>query len=189
MLLAPHQNAQEWTLFIGDRGIVDALMNKTMIMVPACKSNAVTAVWFSAAHVLQLLAMTFVAGQKGWDGVLLVVLMAADFALRWGFRDIQLARNWMTDADVVAETNVFQFGSRTIMLGAIEKFLGCKRTLWMDQIMSPHPRRDAWLKSLFGEKFDEDKFTDSDLSWIKLSSSLATHSAAILRQTTMANSV
>ena len=33
MLVAAHQNAQEWTLFVGDRSVVDTLLNKPMIAV------------------------------------------------------------------------------------------------------------------------------------------------------------
>jgi hypothetical protein len=36
--------------------------------------------WFGCAHVLQLLAMTYVAAQKGWDGVAMVIAMLLDFA-------------------------------------------------------------------------------------------------------------
>ena len=31
--------------------------------------------YFQAAHFVQLLAMTFVAAQKGWDGLTLLMLM------------------------------------------------------------------------------------------------------------------
>ncbi|KAF2228355.1 hypothetical protein EV356DRAFT_549880 [Viridothelium virens] len=189
MLLAPHQNAQEWTLFMGDRGVIDTLLNKAMIVVPKCRVNKVAAAWFRAAHIFQLLAMTFAAGQKGWDGVLLVILMVADFAYQWRFRGMGLAKAWIADAGIRAEAHMFLFSSRTIMLGAIEKFRGCKRTIWMDQILPPHPRRDAWLKNLFEEEFNEACFMEFDLSWIKLSSSLAAASAEILQQTTMAESV
>ncbi|KAF2099166.1 hypothetical protein NA57DRAFT_76398 [Rhizodiscina lignyota] len=189
MLMAPHQNAQEWTLFIGDRGIVDTLLNKPMIMVQDCRANSVAAAWFTAANLLQLLAMTFVAGQKGWDGVCLVILMTAEFAFQWRTQSIRLAKAWVAEAGIDAQVNSFQFGSRMIMLGAIEKFLGCKRTVWMDQIIPPHPRREAWLCNLFEEPFDEASFIPSDIAWIKLSGALATLSANILQRTTMADEV
>jgi hypothetical protein len=65
---------------VGDRGIIDALLNKPMITVDGQVSKWLN-VWFRSADVLQLLAMTFAAAQKGWDGVALVILMLFDWAV------------------------------------------------------------------------------------------------------------
>jgi hypothetical protein len=80
MLCATHSNSYEWDLYVGDRGIIDALLNKPMITVDGQVSKWLN-VWFRSADVLQLLAMTFAAAQKGWDGVALVILMLFDWAV------------------------------------------------------------------------------------------------------------
>jgi hypothetical protein len=46
------------------------------------------------------------------------------------------------------EAKTFQFGGRTQMLNAIQVLSGSKVTSWMDDIIVPHPRRDAVLKHL-----------------------------------------
>ena len=142
MLVASHQNSQEWTLFIGDRGVIDSLLNKPMISVSQCRINRVIAVWFRIAHLLQLLIMTFVAAQKGWDGVLLLALMAADIPTRWRFRNRGLAKSWISDARVTADVYTFHFSSRMVMLGAIELFRG-HQPYYLDGLhrtTSPPPR-------------------------------------------------
>jgi hypothetical protein len=58
MLCATHSNSYEWDLFVGDRGIIDALLNKPMITIDDPVSQGLI-LWFRSADVLQLLAMTF----------------------------------------------------------------------------------------------------------------------------------
>lgn len=79
MLVSIHQNANIWHLFIGDRAIVDTLLNKTMISFTG--PCAVVAAWLHAAYFLQLVAMTRVAAQKGYDGIFLLALMLTMRAL------------------------------------------------------------------------------------------------------------
>ncbi len=62
MLSAVHENANTWYLYMGDRGVIDWFLNKTMLSTPS--ASRVLMGYFGLAHVSQLLAMTFVAAQK-----------------------------------------------------------------------------------------------------------------------------
>ncbi|KAF4537742.1 Ankyrin repeat-containing protein [Lasiodiplodia theobromae] len=106
MLVTTHQNAMEWHLFTGSRAVVDTLLNKTMFAIPphqtALTGPVVVARWLRLAHALQLLAMTFTAAQKGWDGVCLVVLLALNAIGRWRMREGSLASWWLAVEGVSA---------------------------------------------------------------------------------------
>lgn len=158
MLVATHQNAVEWHLYIGDRGVVDSLLNKAMFMVPNQPSMnlELTTWWLRFANALQLLGMTYVAAQKGWDGVCLVVLLALNWLLRRSFRAAGLASRWLTEEGVEVEVKSFKFTGRMAMLGAIQVFSGTKVTRWMDDIIVPHPRREAWLRRINGLEIGTD---------------------------------
>jgi hypothetical protein len=65
-------------LFTGDRSEIDSVLNKTMICVSPSRWNGVVAYLMRSAHAIQLISMIFVAGQKGWDGIALVVLLAVN---------------------------------------------------------------------------------------------------------------
>jgi hypothetical protein len=80
MLCATHPNSYIWDLYIGDRGVIDGLLNKHMIAIDGPASQWLV-MWFRFADVLQLLAMTFAAAQKGWDGVALLIFMLFDWAV------------------------------------------------------------------------------------------------------------
>ncbi|KAI1646008.1 uncharacterized protein F4817DRAFT_154788 [Daldinia loculata] len=148
MLVAAHENAMEWHLYTGDRGIVDTLLNKPMIMLPEGRGAYIAATWFRCAHICQLMAMTFVAAQKGWDGVCLIFLLIAHYGLTWLFNRKALASNWMEREHAEAEAGRFEFSGRHGIIGAIQLLSGTKINNWMDDILVPHPRRDFWLESL-----------------------------------------
>lgn len=148
MLVAAHENAMEWHLFTGDRGIVDTLLNKPMILLPDGKGTRIAALWFRCADIIQLMAMTFVAAQKGWDGVCLVLLLAVDYAVSWLFGRHALTSNWLEQEHVDANIETFEFSGRSGMIGAIQVFSGSEVVCWMDEILVPHPRRDFWLTML-----------------------------------------
>ena len=89
MLVGVHENCSTWYLYVGDRGVVDWLLNKSMIILPP--SSRILSTWFKLAHLLQLLAMTFVAAQKGWDGIVMLILMVQVWILSLRFRDHRMA--------------------------------------------------------------------------------------------------
>ncbi|OAA41409.1 hypothetical protein NOR_05487 [Metarhizium rileyi] len=168
MLVAAHENSVEWQLFIGDREIVDTLLNKPMIEVQ--DGHGLASMWFEAAHALQLVAMTYVAAQKGWDGVLLLLLVMGDGVYSLTARGKNLARLWMEKEGVRATSLSFRFSGRTSMIGAIELFKGKGADTWMDTILIPHPRREAWLKDLRGHGEADDRaegLDEEDMAKIK----------------------
>ncbi|KAK8851010.1 Herpesvirus glycoprotein N [Apiospora arundinis] len=182
MLTAPHENATEWHLYIGDRGIVDTLLNKPMFVVPEGRSAHLAARWFWFANVLQLAAMTFVAAQKGWDGVLMLALLAIHWALRWFSSGQDLARDWLAREGIDGDVRSFEFGGRYAMMGGIQVLSGSTATRWMDTILAPHPRREAWLKVLRGEESTE-SFGNHDASWLEYMSEASFASAQVLKST------
>ena len=112
MLVAPHCNATTWNLYVGDRGVIDALLNKPMISIdqhplPLC-------LWFKVADALQLLAMTFAAAQKGWDGVAMVILMFLD----WIF-ETSTDRNGIVADRFLKDKNIEISGSRLYFKGNV----------------------------------------------------------------------
>ncbi|KAK0672597.1 hypothetical protein QBC41DRAFT_216877 [Cercophora samala] len=183
MLAAAHQNASEWYLFTGDRGVVDSLLNKPMFWIPESKTAYWVGQWFKAANFLQLIAMTFTAGQKSWDGVCLIILLATNWLLDViANSDASLARQWMKRERVSIEAKTFRFSGRSVMLGAIQLWSKSSTSSWMDDIMAPHPRREAWLKCLeHGERPDEEVWTSGDISRIQLTAGLSAKAAGILQ--------
>ncbi|KAK9422447.1 hypothetical protein SUNI508_04803 [Seiridium unicorne] len=175
MLLAPHQNALEWYLFVGDRYVVDTMLNKSMLHL-ILPQQVMACWWFNVAHVLQIAAMTFTAGQKGWDAVFLVLCLVFDRIGRWYHRSTQLASDWLQGEGVEVDSHTFQFTGRAVMLGAIQLYSGTKVTTWMDDIMVPHPRRDAWLDYMkTGEITHE--MSDTDIEWIERTACLSSRAA------------
>lgn len=54
MLSAAHNNASTWYLYIGDRGVVDWLLNKIMLTLPSATSTLMNifAAYFHSAQLL-----------------------------------------------------------------------------------------------------------------------------------------
>ncbi|ETS77390.1 hypothetical protein PFICI_11264 [Pestalotiopsis fici W106-1] len=182
MLVASHENASEWHLFIGDRGVADTLLNKPMFMVPKGRSTRFAAGWFWFANLFQLTAMTYVAAQKGWDGVWLVALLAVHWALRWSFSGRALARDWLEREGIDANVRSFEFGGRYAMMGAIQVLSKSTATRWMDNILVPHPRREAWLGALgVGEPTGSLNFHDQ--SWLEYTTEASLASAEVMKST------
>ena len=151
MLLGSHQNSATWYLYIGDRGVIDSLLNKPMFSIPSY--GKFFEYWFRFAHVIQLLAMTYVAAEKGWDGIAFLVLVILSDAIHWRYSKTQLARRWLKTEDVCVKAKSFEFTGRTAMLAAIHKVSSTKVNTWMDEIMPPAPRRQALLNRL-SKSFD-----------------------------------
>lgn len=185
MLLSSHKNASIWYLYIGDRGVVDSLLNKTMIIIP---SNNSLSHWFRIAHFIQILAMTFVAAQKGWDGLALILLLVVERLLQWSQNESQMVRNWLEAESVSVKAKSFRFTGRTPMIGAIHKLSESTATAWMDEIISPSARREVWLKSL-GKGSNEMAVPDQDFQqlssfdqgWVELNSGLATEAVKVIK--------
>ncbi|KAI0968628.1 hypothetical protein F4678DRAFT_474376 [Xylaria arbuscula] len=180
MLVASHQNASEWHLYIGDRGIADTLLNKPMFVLPEGRSASLAARWLWLANLLQFAAMTFVAAQKGWDGVSMVVLLAVHWALRWSLDGQYLAGDWVEREGITADVRSYEFGGRYAMLGAIQIYAGNMCTRWMDDILVPHPRREAWLGCIKGDDVTEN-FDPHDKRWLEVASEASFSAANVLK--------
>jgi hypothetical protein len=153
MLVGIHQNASTWHLYIGERGIVDSLLNKPMIMsvttVFGDMGNKYFAVFLRLLALLQLLSMTFVAAQGGWDGIGMLMLIIVAWLLDLiVYGDNQLARSWLSSESVNIKTRSFQFSGRAIMIGAIQAFKENPVQAWVDEILAPSDRRNVWLDKL-----------------------------------------
>jgi hypothetical protein len=117
MLVSIHQNANIWHLYTGDRGIVDTLLNKTMIAFSG--HTRLFSTLFYVAHVVQLLAMTYVAAQKGFDGIFLIFLMVMTWGLDWANGDDALARKWLRRENVNIVARSFRFTGRMPLVGTV----------------------------------------------------------------------
>lgn len=186
MLLSASDNSSTWYLYIGDRGVVDYLLNKTMI--EHSSKNGLLSHWFTIAHYIQLLAMTFAAAQKGWDGVCMVIVMASAWLFHWPHGRDYMARTWLEQEEVTVKATRFDFVGRSQMIGAIQVFSGRKVTSWMDSILVNCPRRQAWLQALgcldtanYSSPPPElDTLTPFDQSWVRYITAISAKAGEIL---------
>ena len=187
MLLSNHKNASTWYLYVGDRGVVDSLLNKPMIIIPP--HSKLFSSWFKIAHMIQLLAMTFVAAQKGWDGPVLLLLLIFEQAYQWYQNENWTAKKWLADEGVTMKTKSFRFTGRTLMVGAIHKLNGSITAAWMDDIIAPCARRNVWLKQLSKESSevaeayeDFEALSSFDLNCVSLSSGLVFEASKVIKR-------
>lgn len=151
MLVALHENASTWVLYHGSRAVIDTLLNKTMIQSIGSPivSNAVLAGFLRLIGILQLVTMTYVASQKGWDGVALLVLVIVAWSFdHMVYRKDRVAALWLRRENVTITAQSFKFSGRKSMIGAIQIACGSKVVSWMDGILVPSHRRDVWLSEL-----------------------------------------
>lgn len=181
MLVGIHQNASVWYLYIGNRGAVDWILNKTMISFPP--RGKILARWFKFAHLLQLFGMTFAGAQKGWDGVCLLVLITVDSVFRWRFSPVHVAEKWLEAEKLTVHAKTFDFTGRTPMLAAIQQWNAGKNSLWMDELLPHCSRRDILLKSLCPDSVeaDVDSLSDFDRKWVEMNLSLASQATEVLK--------
>ncbi|OQE39165.1 hypothetical protein PENCOP_c007G01750 [Penicillium coprophilum] len=185
MLTASHVNATEWSLYTGDRAIVDTLLNKPMISLPEGKQAQLAARWFYFAHGLQLAAITYVAAQKGWDGICLVCILFVENFYHWVLCGDGKAASWLAREGIEVNVKSYEFGWRTAMLGCIQRFSGSKVTRWMDPIVVPHVRRDAFLELIQGNRLEESievQLDEHDVNWINNATSLSIQGGEILKR-------
>lgn len=185
MLLSNHKNASTWYLYVGDRGVVDSLLNKPMIVIPP--RSKIFSSWFKIAHMIQLLAMTFVAAQRGWDGPALLLLLMFEQAHQWYRNENRMAKQWLADEGVSMKARSFRFTGRAAMVGAIQKLNGSIAATWMDDIIAPCARRNVWLKQLSKEsnemaEADEDfeSLSTFDRNWVLLNSGLVFEASKVI---------
>jgi hypothetical protein len=193
MLAGIHQNASTWYLYIGERGIIDSLLNKSMILsittIFGDTGTKYLASFLRLLALLQLLSMTFVAAQKAWDGVgmlvLIVVAWISDLVI---YGDGQLTKRWLSSSGIGMKTKSFQFTGRAILIGAIQVFKKNPVERWMDEILAPSDRRAAWLARLKAEDISPgtnalgSSLSTFDKEWVELNLDLTLQAVKILRR-------
>ncbi|KAH8588780.1 hypothetical protein B0O99DRAFT_554557 [Bisporella sp. PMI_857] len=192
MLAGIHPNASTWYLYIGDRGIIDSLLNKPMILSISTSRNIgikYLASFLRLLALLQLVSMTFVAAQKGWDGIgmliLIILAWASDLVV---YGENQLTERWLFSGGIKIEAKSFQFSGRAIMIGAIQAFKKNPVERWMDEILAPSARREVWLERLQNtdtkpvSNIRKACLSTSDHEWVERNLVLARRAAEILQR-------
>ncbi|KAI4264658.1 MAG: hypothetical protein L6R42_000244 [Xanthoria sp. 1 TBL-2021] len=185
MLSAVHENAQTWYLYMGDRGVIDWMLNKTMLQTPS--ANRLQMAYFRMAHILQLSAMTFVAAQKSVDGLCLLILLASTHGFQYLFGGYKRARQWLEAEQVSIDAHTFRFSGRTPMIGAIHALSQARSAEWMETLIAPCPRISAWFNGLDSSvdpmtRQDLGALSSSDRSWVLLNTQLAIEAEKLIRR-------
>ncbi|CAF9942774.1 hypothetical protein IMSHALPRED_004725 [Imshaugia aleurites] len=187
MLSAVHENAETWYLYMGDRGVIDWMLNKTMLTTPS--ASRLQIFYFRLAHLMQLLAMTFVAAQKGIDGVSLIILLVSNHALQYLFGGHRIARQWLEAEKVSVDAHTFRFSGRTPMIGVIHSFSQARDATWMESVMAPCPRVNVWLTELKRPadmqgrlNIDRQGLSSSDCEWVLLNTQLTLQAETLIRK-------
>lgn len=187
MLSAVHENASTWYLHIGDRGVVDWMLNKTMLATPS--ATRLHMMYFRFAHFVQLMAMTFVAAQKGVDGISLVVLLAIHYSLERVLGSHRAARKWLEAEGVSVDAHTFRFSGRTPMIGVVHMMSEARDATWMESLLVSCPRIRVWLEELKCSAETRSQLTrelqtlsPSDKSWVLLNTQLAVEASRLIQQ-------
>lgn len=187
MLASIHENASVWYLYKGSRAVIDTLLNKPMIESISSPLGPLLPVLLRILGVLQLLAVTYVAAQKGWDGVALLALIFTSFVFdHVGYNNNRLAHDWFQREGVNIKTYSFRFATRSAMLGTIQVLKQNPVTSWMDGILAPSSRREAWLAFLAGSSDAvtlEQKLDQSGKDWVLLGVNQAQLAVSIIMDT------
>jgi len=185
MLVGSHNNCSVWYLYIGDRGVVDSLLNKPMLMFPLSAQRWAAMKVFMQLHFLQLLAMTFAAANQGLDAIAMLGLMVLARIIGW-VDTSHMVEMWLKRDGISIEAKSFHFSGRTQMIGAIQLFSQTKVASWMDNIIAPCPRRDAWLTRISsGEHIISDTSNPQsfDDRWVNKHSDLTLQAADVFIKT------
>lgn len=117
--------------------------------------------------------MTYVASQKGWDGIGLLAMVTVCWAWEHVVQsDTSVVKKWVTASDIDVKVTTFEFSGRTAMLGSIQVWKKTSVETWMVDILEPTPRREVWLSYLEGTNdfratVDLEKtLNDRDKRWV-----------------------
>ncbi|KAI6086109.1 hypothetical protein F4821DRAFT_239379 [Hypoxylon rubiginosum] len=186
MLMSLHENASTWYLYVGSRGTIDSILNKTMIQSIKSPLNSWLAHGLRALGVLQLIIMSYVAAQKGWDGIaLLCLILVAWIFDRVVYNDQRVARRWLQREGITVKAQSLKFGGRTPMVGLVHALSNKQVTSWMDGIISPSIRRNIWLQRLGSQKVEgerEQKLSRRDREWVNSSEMLTRAALEAVRE-------
>lgn len=174
MLVSVHENSTVWTLYSGDRGFIKSRLNRAMVdHLQPIRLRRVIYTWFRFAELLQIADMTFVAGQKGWDSlVLLILILAVNLATTlYGYN--MHARNWLRREGLETVSLRCAFPGRTELMAVVQTRSTESKVLWMDGIIAPSTRREVLLQSLDAVNYEVknyqqafDTLGEGDKCWV-----------------------
>ncbi|RSL58826.1 hypothetical protein CEP54_007589 [Fusarium duplospermum] len=176
MLVSLHENASSWDLYVGSRGIIDTILNKTMVQDVKSSLGVWHAYGLRTLEGLQILIMTYAAAQKGWDGVALLSLVVVAWVIdSITYNNDRTAAQWLRREGVRVDATTLEFSGRTPMIGTIHALGSQRSTTWMDGILTPSSRRDVWLRKLACKEVDpsfEKGLSVGDKEWVDLNERL-----------------
>jgi hypothetical protein len=188
ILTGPHENASTWHLFLGDVSVIDTLLIKPMVIVPP-NQNRYLIHGFSAIQVLQLLLMTYVASQKQWDGVCLLLLVLVAIVIEKLMGPNRHAREWLEDSGYTCDTVVCEFAGRHDLMGAVQCISGGKETAWMDKVLQIAKRRTVWLGKIGTRGMSREKLAKEyqalsafDIKWVDSTAMMSFAGEALIRK-------
>ena len=162
------------------------MLNKTTLAIPSATQSQIF--YFRLAHLMQLLAMTFVAAQKGIDGVSLIVLLVSNYGVQYLFGGHRISRQWLEAEKVSVDAYTFRFSGRTPMIGVIHALSQAHDAAWMESVMAPCPRISVWLTELKrsadmrgGLDVDRQGLNPSDCAWVPLNTQLTLQAETLIR--------
>lgn len=186
MLVAVHENATSWTLYLGHRGLIDSLLNKPM--VDPGRAPPLVLLYLQFAELLQVIGMTYVAGQKGWDAIVLLILILVVWITSRVYGSSKHAAKWLKEEGFTLTSFTCEFPGRTELLGAVQLLSTEQKTGWMDGIIFPAPRRDVWLKKIGAIdsnprqlKEQYSVLDDHDQAWVSATGMQAVAGNALIR--------
>ncbi|KAJ3454417.1 hypothetical protein MRS44_018311 [Fusarium solani] len=184
MLVSLHENASTWDLYVGSRGVIDTILNKTMVQDVKSPLGVWHAYGLRLLEGLQILIMTYAAAQRGWDGVALLSLVVVAWAIdSIACNNDRIAAQWLKQEGVRVDATTLEFSGRTPMIGTIQALGNQRSTTWMDGILTPSNRRDVWLRKLACQDVDpsfEKDLSISDKEWVDLNEKLTIVTRAMI---------
>ncbi len=138
MLSAIYENVETWYLYIGYRGVINWILNKTILATLSASRFQIF--YFRLAHLIQLLAITYVAAQKGIDDVSLIILLVSNYGFQYLFGGHKIARRWLEAEIVSIDVRTFRLSGRTRMIGVIHSLSQARDAAWMESLIAPCPR-------------------------------------------------
>jgi hypothetical protein len=188
ILAGPHESASTWYLFVGDVDLIDTLLIKPMVIIPPNQSKYLIQ-GFSTVRVLQLLLMTYVASQKQWDGICLVILVMLAIVIEKLMGDTRHARDWLEGSGYTCETVTCEFAGRHDLMGAVQCIAGGKETAWMDKVLQIARRRTVWLGKIRARWVSREKLAKEyqalspfDREWVDSTAMMSFAGGALIKE-------
>lgn len=118
----------------------------------------------------------------------MLALLIISTVVHFRFRHELLVRMFCEENRVAVMQESFEFSGRTAMMGAIQQLSETQSWQWMDDILAPCPRREAWARIVSTGNTNMDSFedevrtlTEPDKRWVWVNTILTTRAAGIMR--------